>query len=153
MGSDSSWIRELELDWNLTLTGTWPWQELDLDWNLVVFTGSGLRGGWHTADPRRTGTGTEKVERSRTILRAAGVDHQLIQASQRMGTFFRRVKHRSSLGHRIRLRQEIQSGSRERWWIPVELVSKVSETRKQSWILLGDRPPAYSSFSTDGHVF
>ena len=37
----------------------------------------------------------------RTILRAAGVVHQLTQASTRMGTFFRRVKHRSSLGHRI----------------------------------------------------
>ena len=68
----------------------------------------------------------------------------------RMGKFFRRVKHRRSLGHRIRLRQEIQSGSRGRWWIPVELVSKVSETREQSWILLGDRPPAYPSFSRMG---
>ena len=42
-----------------------------------------------------------ELERSQTILRAAGVVHQLTQASTRMGTFFRRVKHRSSLGHRI----------------------------------------------------
>ena len=34
-----------------------------------------------------TGTGTVEVERSRTILRAAGVVHQLTQASTRMGTF------------------------------------------------------------------
>ena len=31
MGSDSSWIRELELDWKLTLTGTGPWLELELE--------------------------------------------------------------------------------------------------------------------------
>ena len=70
--SDSSWIRELDRNWTGRL-----WQERKLDflhrsglrvgwhtadprrtetltWNRIVFTGTGLRGGWHTADPWRT---------------------------------------------------------------------------------------------------
>ena len=71
--------------------------------------GSGTFTAWRTPRPLLLGgTGTLtawrtplELERSQTILRAAGVVHQLTQASTRMGTFFRRVKHRSSLGHRI----------------------------------------------------
>ena len=79
----------LELDRNLTLTGTG--QELDLDWN------------WNWNSKGRT------VQNNTPC---CGSRPPAYPSFSRMGTFFRRVKHRRSLGHRIRLRQEIQSGCR-----------------------------------------
>ena len=84
---------------------------------------------------------------------SVGVDHLLTQASTRMSTFL----HVSSTG--VHLDTELDParkyslGDRGRLWIPVELVSEVSETRAQSWIFLGDRPSANPSFYTDGHAF
>ena len=92
MGSDSSWIRELELMFLSRIDGIGlvvdpgTWQELDpgleLDRNLT------LDWNWTGTWPL-TGTGlvTVKAERSRTILRAAGVDHQLTQASHGWARF------------------------------------------------------------------
>ena len=72
--------------------------------NGTAWLDSGTFTAWRTPGPSLLG-GLEPG-------RAAGVVHQLTQASTRMGTFFRRVKHRSSLGHRM-TPPGIQSGSRD----------------------------------------
>ena len=123
MGSDSTWIQEL--DRNLTLTGTgqetWPWLELapwlelDLLW---IFTGTGS-----SLDLHRN-----------WIFSGSSPELDLLWIFTGTGSSLDLHWNRNSKG-----RMKKDGGNQ---W---KVVSKSSETRERSWILLGDRPPVYPS--------
>ena len=56
---------------------------------------------------------------------SVGVDHQPTQAFQRMGTLLHVSSTGVHLGTELDPARKYSLGNRERWWIPVELVSKV----------------------------
>ena len=84
--------------WNGIGSGSWNWI---WNWN------------WN----RKGTTGPEQY--------SVGVDHQPAQASQRMGTLLHVSSTGVHLGTELDPARKYSLGNRGRWWIPVELVSKV----------------------------
>ena len=72
-----------------------------------------------------------------------------------MGTFFRRVKHRSSLGHRIDSARKYSLGAETPGPSLLGGTGTLTGTGTvpDNTPCCGSRPPAYPSFYTDGHVF
>ena len=85
-------------NWNGLGSGNWNWNR---NWN------------WNS----KGRTGPEQY--------SVGVDHQPTQASQRMGTLLNVSSTGVHLGTELDPARKYSLGNRERWWIPVELVSKV----------------------------
>ena len=127
-------------------------------WNGTAWLDSGTFTAWRTPGPSLLG-GLRDFHwnwnsRGRTVQNntpCCGSRPPAYPSFYTDGHVFRRVKHRSSLLHRIDFARKYSLGA--------EMVDssgtgfQSSETRGQSWILLGDRPSANPSFSTDGHAF